>query len=312
MMAPMILRCCLLLLTFFFATILPAYADSKNKLTVVATIRPLHSILSSILQGVSEPRLLLDQNQSPHHFSLRPSQRSLLAHANIVFWVGEELEAFMPRVIKSLPKNVKTVALINSPGLKLLKLRKHHDKETAHEHHPGNTDPHIWLSVDNTIELAKGMSDILALQIPEKRHSIETNLKKLVTKLNDLKTQLNNTFNKRDFSYLVYHDAYQYFENDMNVSPLAAISDDEEQAPGIRHLRYINQLLASRPVSCIIINTLQQPPIVKNLVASSRLIKVYLEPLGQQFSPGPELYFRLMNTIAGGYRQCSRINNSDS
>ncbi len=314
----MILRCHLFLLVFFTSAFAQATEQKHsgsdiagapaNKLAVVATIRPVHSLLSYIMQGSGKPILLLDQTQSVHHYSLRPSQRRTLAHADMIFWIGEALEGFMPRVLNSMPKRIQVIELINTKGLRLLEPRSvpasktlHNDHE--HGHHNETLDPHIWLSIDNALILAAKMTASLSVKNPAQQTLYQNNLKKLTSRLTKEKTKIIQQFNKVNFKYLVYHDAFQYFEEQVNIAPLAAISTDEEHAPGIRHLMQINKLIANNKINCLIYNTPTLPAITRNLV-NNDMRKVYIDPVAQNFKAGPELYFNLLNSLADGYQQC--------
>lgn len=311
----MILRCSLLLLVFFspsvsLANVLASESSAlskplehslTNSLTITTTIRPLHSLLSHIMQGTGTPVLLLDSNQSPHHYSLRPSQRSTLAHSDMLFWIGEPLESFMPRVLKALPKKVKVVELIKTRDLTLLAPRSEHE---GHQHH--QLDPHIWLSIDNAVIIAGVMTDELSRLDKQRQNIYQTNLKNLTAKLLQIKKEIQTSFKETGFNYLVYHDAFQYFEQQINLKPLAAITTDEEHAPGIRHLSEINQLISKNKISCLIYNTPTIPAITRNLVNQKNTKKVYVEPLGQNFEPGLDLYFNLMQSLSTGYQQCSK------
>lgn len=309
----MILRCCLLLLVFFASTAVQAVELSSSsslidhvkvkKLKVVATIRPIHSLLSFIMQGTTEPLLLLDQTQSAHNYSLRPSQRSTLAHADMVFWVGESLESFMPRVLNSLPKKVPVIELMDSKNLVLLKPRSD-DEATAHQHNHGHgsLDPHIWLSIDNALILATEMSLALTLLDPANKAIYNNNLRKLTLRLATKKRKIRKIFSHANFKFMVYHDAFQYFEKQINVKPLIAISTNEEQAPGVRHLSQVNKLIVSNKVNCVIYNTISLPAIARNLINNIR--QIHIDPLAQSFKTGPELYFNLLDSLANGYQQC--------
>jgi len=326
MMAPMILRSHLYRLIFFIAglclssSVVAATPEQPTKLkpqssqktiSVVASIRPLHSLLSQLMQGVAEPVLLLDQNQSAHHFSLRPSQRNTLSHADIIFWIGEPLESFMPRVMKALPRQVKTVALIANKKLHLLQPRS---ADAHHQHGHGQTsiDPHIWLSVDNALAMAGQMLQVLSQSDPEHTANYQENFRQLKSKLHQLKQQLATSLSSKNFNYLVYHDAFQYFEAELKIAPLAAISNDEEHAPGMRHLVFINQLINKKSISCIIFNTSQPPAVARKLTKAGSIQQLFVQPLGQSFKAGPELYFELMSSLAKAYQQCSQLQSPET
>jgi len=309
----MILRCSLLLLIFFTSSTSVAAVTSNiptgstesltKKQTIVTTIRPLHSLLSFIMQGTGQPVLLLDSNQSPHHYSLRPSQRSTLAHSDILFWIGEPLESFMPRVLNALPNNVEVIELITTKGLTILTPRSEENHGT---HHHGQQDPHIWLSIDNAIIISRVMAAALSRIDKTQQAIYQTNLNNLTTRLKSLKKDILSSFQETDVNYLVYHDAFQYFENLIHAKPLAAITSDEERAPGIRHLREINQLITKHKINCLIYHTPTVPAITRNLENHKNIKKIYIEPLGQNLKPGPDLYFELIQSLSTGYQQCSQ------
>lgn len=310
----MILRCRPLLLTFLLLSICtPTFSQTtekqitdddarpaKSHLNILATIRPIHSLLSFIMQGVTSPALLLDQAQSAHHYSLRPSQRRMLSHADIVFWIGESLEGFMPRILKALPDKVLVIELMSIKGLELLEPR------SDDHHHHANLDPHIWLSVSNAIQIARKMADTLSKFNPANRKHYQNNFRLLKNKLTTQKNKISEQFANSKFNYLVYHDALQYFEKQINISPLAAISTDEEHAPGIKHLSMINKIISNNNVNCLIYNTPKLPNIAKNLINNKDILPVVIDPLGKNLETGPELYFDLLDSITDGYRQCHK------
>ena len=301
----MILRCRLLLLIFFLlSSFAPTISQAtegqtaKSKLRVVTTIRPLHSLLSNLMQGVATPVLLLDSSQSVHHYSLRPSQRSTLSHSDILFWVGENLESFMPRVLNAIPKKVQVVELLNTKGLKLLEPRSNT------QHHHSSFDPHIWLSIDNAISIARKMSASLIRFDPEHQLLYQSNLLQLTNKLLEQKKSISAKFIKPEFNYLVYHDALQYFEEQINIAPIATISTDEEQTPGIRHISKINKIIKNNTINCLIYNTPTLPAIARNLIDNKKILTVHIDPLGQNLKADPDLYFNLLDSITNGYVQC--------
>ena len=317
----MILRCCLLLLVFFSPAVAqPAQhsqtesdieSHTQSQLRVVSSIRPLHSLLSAIMHGSGKPALLLDSSQSIHHYSLRPSERRLLANADLLFWIGDALESFMPRILHALPDHTRGVKLIETDQLLLLPPRQTDSNASgSNNHHTHATvDPHIWLSPANAILMAKKMAAVLSEAEPSHAAVYQQNTIKLTARLNQLQKKIRLSFPQKKFNYLVYHDAFQYFEDSIKVKPLAVISTNEEQTPGARHLKRIHKLLTDNKVNCIIYNTSTLPPIVNNLIQDHASLAVYLEPTGQQFKSGEDLYFQLMHTMIDAYKQC-QINNS--
>ena len=139
----------------------------KAEISVVTSIKPLHSLTSYIMEGVGEPELIIDGVASPHNFQIKPSHAKMLQNADLVIWIGEDLESFLPTALKSIPKDAVVFELLDQSGLKKLKFREknifeghddhghdeHAKKEDDHDDHGhddhghghGSFDPHIWL-----------------------------------------------------------------------------------------------------------------------------------------------------------------------
>jgi len=128
------------LLTFFS----PANAETK----VVASIKPIHSLASYLMDGISKPGLIVDGYASPHGFALKPSHAKMLQEADIIFWVGEDLENFLEKPLKSIAKKAEKIELIEIKGLNKLKFRErnifdgHDDHGHDDEHKEDNHDDH--------------------------------------------------------------------------------------------------------------------------------------------------------------------------
>ena len=135
-----------LILTLLLILTIPVQVQaSAEAFNVAVTVKPVHSLVAGVMQGVAEPVLVMGTSASPHHYTLRPSERRALAHASLIFWVGPELESFMPRILGSLDASSRNVALIEAKGLLRLPARTAHHHAAAHS----QIDPHIWLSPQN-------------------------------------------------------------------------------------------------------------------------------------------------------------------
>ena len=218
------------LLTF----ISPANAETK----VVASIKPIHSLVSYLMNGVSKPGLIVDGYASPHGFAMKPSHAKMLQEADLIFWVGEDLESFLEKPLKSIAKKAEKIELMEIKGLNKLKFRERnifdghddhghddgkkeddhgHDdehKEDGHDDHEGHAhgeyDPHIWLDPSNAKVILKDMAEHL-IEKDQKNASIyKSNLKKALKELDKLTKDVKSDLNK-DFKSIVFHDAYQYY-----------------------------------------------------------------------------------------------------
>ncbi|MGB2302020.1 MAG: metal ABC transporter solute-binding protein, Zn/Mn family, partial [Candidatus Puniceispirillaceae bacterium] len=143
--------------TTIFATAMLSSAtiSAQADVYVVASIKPIHSLVSAVMQGVGEPSLLIEGAGSPHNYALKPSQAYELEKANLIFWIGHDLEAFLQRTIENIAPQAVSVPLIESHGIKTLPFREgasfdehDHDKHDEHdhdkhdEHDHGEFDPH--------------------------------------------------------------------------------------------------------------------------------------------------------------------------
>jgi len=138
----------LILSILSFLTLLsPANAEIK----VVASIKPIHSLASYLMDGVGTPDLIVDGYASPHGFALKPSHAKMLQEADIVFWVGEDLENFLEKPLGSIAKKAEKIELLQIKGLEILKFRErnifddhddHGHKDDDHDDHAKKEDDH--------------------------------------------------------------------------------------------------------------------------------------------------------------------------
>ena len=84
----------------FLATI----SISKAEVKVVASIKPIHSLVSYVMDGVGKPDVIVDGYNSPHGFSLKPSHAKMIENADLIIWVGEDLEAFLEKPLNTIAK----------------------------------------------------------------------------------------------------------------------------------------------------------------------------------------------------------------
>lgn len=263
---------------------------------IVTTIQPLQTIVSQITHGITTTDLLISSNQSAHHYQLKPSDRRKLQTADVIFWIGDELETFFPAIIKSLPKEITIVDVISAPNLVLLKPRNAGHAEHAH------LDPHIWLDSQNGIEIARLVTQTLSNLDPVHQQGYQQNLKQLVSQV---KTYQQNKMTGYDIKYLVYHDAYQYFEYEFKLKPLAVISNDENRAPGARHLSALNQLMQHQKVDCIFYTSAIFPDAINVLTKTQKVKTIWLDPVTSGQKNKNIQYSNLLNTFLHKFVECA-------
>jgi zinc transport system substrate-binding protein len=295
---PIILRVTILLLPAASVTAVPS---------VVTTIHPLHSLVSSVMQGVAEPVLLLQGAVSPHDYRLRPSDMRTVSQSDVVFWIGPGFETFLAKPL-ALAKNIKNIALAQASGVELLPLRAGGLWE-AHAHHESdateNFDPHIWLDPRNAAAMAIAIRDSLSAVDPDHAARYQTNTADLLSRLQQLELELNTELAPvKDVPYIVFHDAYQYFEQRFDTAAIGAITLDPERRPGVRRISEIRQRIARSQVRCVFSEPQFEPALVTTLIENTGAKHAELDPLGIAMTPGPQAYFQLLHNLARALRDC--------
>ena len=303
-----------------------AYAEIK----VVASIKPIHSLASYLMDGVKKPDLIVDGYASPHGFAMKPSHAKMLQEADIIFWVGEDLENFLVKPLGSIAKKAEKIELMEIRGLNKFKFRErnifdghddHGHKEDDHDHdkeghkedghddhgHEGHAhgefDPHIWLDPLNAKKILKEMAKHLIENDQANESIYKENLKKANKDLDKLVKQVKSELNK-DFKSIVFHDAYQYFEKRFKVNVLGAFTVNTDVLPGAEQLSEIREIIEHEKVTCVFSEPQFNPDII-NAVAKDTNIKTgVLDPLGATLNPGKGLYFDLISNMAKSFKGC--------
>ena len=331
------IRSALLASTFLFTSTAASTADAKD----VASIKPVHSLVASVMQGVSEPSLLVKGAGSPHTYSLKPSQAKELQAADIVFWMSHDLEAFLENSIESIAKNAKAVSLMDSHGLIKLNFReggafdahdhghddhgddKHddhgHDKHDDHgddkhddhghdkhdDHGHDEVDPHVWLDPQNAKSLVHEIEEHLAEIDPSNAAKYDANAKAVMKKLDALTKEIEADLKPiRDRGYVVFHDAYQYFEKRFGVSAVGSITVSPEVLPGAERVSELRDKVKSLNASCVFSEPQFEPKLVKTITENTDAGTGVLDPLGANIKDGPELYFTLIRNMAKSLKDC--------
>ena len=292
---------------------------AASDLKVVVSIKPFHSLVSTVMQGVSEPALLLNGNNSPHTYSLRPSAAVKLQNADLVFWGGENLEGFLAKPIHSLAAGARVVSFEDTPGLILRPFRsvkewqeldpeskndQDHVKKRKINRLPGN-DPHIWLDPLNAQKITQYLVQILSEFDPDNAQTYHSNGKKTILRLSDLNIQLETKMSSVSSKpYIVFHDAYQYFEKRYQLNPIASVTVNSGTSTSVGRLIDIRKKIKIKKVLCIFTEPQFSPKLVQTVISGTAVKKGILDPIGTSISPGPEMYFTLLNNISHSISTC--------
>jgi len=322
----------------FLTIFVPANAEIK----VVTSIKPIHSLASYLMDGVGKPDLIVDGYSSPHNFALKPSHAKMLQDADLIFWVGEDLENFLEKPLNSIAKKAEKIELIEIKGLKKLKFRERnvfdehdhgykedehddhakkeddhddhdHDKEGhkeddhddhGHEGHAhGEYDPHIWLDPMNAKVILNEMAEHLIENDQKNASKYKDNLKKSNKDLDKLIKNVKSELNK-DFKSIVFHDAYQYFEKRFNVNILGAFTVNTDVMPGAEQLAEIREIIEHDKVSCVFSEPQFNPAIINAVAKDMNINTGILDPLGATLNPGKDLYFDLIGNMSKSFKGC--------
>ena len=298
----------------------PAKADIK----VVASIKPIHSLASYLMDGVGKPDLIVDGYASPHGFAMKPSHAKMLQNADLIFWVGEDLESFLEKPLKSIAKKAEKIELMEIKRLTKLEFRErnifeghddhghdehkeHGHKEDKHDDHQGHAhgehDPHIWLDPMNAKVILSEMAEHLIENDQENASKYKTNLKKANKDIDKLVKKVKSELNK-DFKSIVFHDAYQYFEKRFDVNVLGAFTVNTDVMPGAEQLSEIREIIEHDKVSCVFSEPQFNPDIIKAVAKDTNIKTGVIDPLGATLTPGKTLYFDLISNMSKSFKSC--------
>ena len=286
-------------------------ANPPDKLKVVVTIKPLHSLVAALMQGITEPQLLLDTTQSVHHSHLRPSDYRKLADADIVFWAGTALETFIPTLAKKYQDHVSFISLMQIKGITLLPVRgkqgtSHRSSTDPDADDIRFIDPHFWLSPDNARQVVIGVSQELIAHDRSNESGYLLNRAQTLKRIDQLAKRLDDELDNTRTPFITYHDAYQYFEKEYRLNRVASVNLNEETTPGIRQIRSIKWMITERKIPCLFFEAPTRPAIIDTLLDHSEIQAVELDALGFNLKAGPELWFELLDRIGNKMARCLR------
>lgn len=367
---------------------LTAVSVPAHALNVVASLKPVHSLVSSVMQGVDTPHLLIKGAASPHTYAMRPSDAQALQDADLIFWIGGDLEAFLIKPIESLGLAGKSVVLQEAPGMRTLLVRedatferhshdddedhdghedhddhdghddhekedhhdahghdddhkdkdghddhdhekehahedehdheKEHDHEDEHAHekehdddhedahdHAAHVDPHFWLDPANAKAMVGAIAEALSKADPENADAFMRNAEKTRAALDALIIETTTMMAPlSDKPFIVFHDAYQYFENRFSISAAGAITLTPEEIPGAKRTAEVREKIKDLGAVCVFSEPQFTPRQVEAIVADTGVKQGILDPLGAAIDPSPQQYIQLIQQLAKSFESC--------
>jgi len=286
----------------------PARADVR----VLTSIQPLQLIAAAVQDGVGKPEVLLPPGASPHHYALRPSDVRRVAEVDLLYWIGPDMEGFLPRVLngRSKPK----VAVQTLPGMSLRHFGEDshsHDEheddadEHDHDHRPGSLDAHLWLSTVNARVIAARMASDLSAADPANAARYQSNLSSFVQRLDALdqrlKTRMAGVSGK---PFFVFHEAFDYFESTYGLKHTGVFSVASEVQPGAQHVAAMRKRLQEVGKTCVFSEPPLRPRLAETLTAGLPVKLAELDALGGTLPVTAQGYEQLLESLGNGLAGC--------
>ncbi len=331
------------LISSVFIAFLTTNSISKAEVKVVASIKPIHSLVSYVMDGVGKPDVIVDGYNSPHGFSLKPSHAKMIENADLIIWVGEDLEAFLEKPLNTIAKKAINIEIMDLSGIKKLKFReknifeghddhghghkkeKHdehghgHKKEDKHDDHEhkkekhddhgheghahGEHDPHVWLDPMNAKVIVKEIEKQLVKLDPDNSSKYKANSKKAQSELDNLTKNIKKDL-KGNLRFVVFHDAYQYFENRFGIKVLGALTVNPDVLPGAEQLSEIREVIEHEKVNCLFSEPQFNPAIIKSIAKDTKIKTGVLDPLGATLDKGKGMYSELLQSMYASFKGC--------
>ena len=322
------------LLILSLTTALSGGLASAEVPQVAVDIAPVHSLVTRVMDGVGAPNLVIQVGASPHEYNLRPSEAQALQDANLVFWIGSDLTPWLADAIQTLAPNASMTALLESEGTIELEFResalfeahahgdhdedKHadhddhddhdEDKHADHDDHDdhGAHDPHAWLSPQNAKTWLNVIASKLSAADPKNAGIYFSNAAAGQTEIDALIAEVNVTLKPvRGMNFIVFHDAYQYFENDFDFPASGAISISDASDPSPARIQEIQGRISNEGIDCVLAEPQFNSGLVATVMDGSEAKTGILDPLGAGLQPGAKLYPELIRNLSKALTNCS-------
>jgi zinc transport system substrate-binding protein len=320
----------------------PATAWAEGGPEIVASIKPVDSLVAAVMQGVGRPHLIVDGGVSPHTYSMTPEDARALERAAAVFWVGPDVETFLQRPLGALARDARVVALQDTEGLVRLRFREggafeahdhghgaadgaghahehaeedhehehehaehDHDHDHDHAHGHGEFDAHYWLDPANAEIFVRRIAEVLSAVDPDHAGLYARNAEKTSQRLAVLTEEMATRLAPvSGRGFVVFHDAYQYLEHRFGLSAVGSVTVTPGVTPGAQRIAEIRGKIESLEASCIFAEPQFEPRVVTMLAAETGAQSGVLDPLGADLADGPDLYFEMMRRNAEALRDC--------
>ena len=322
-----------IIILFFFSSV---NVFASETIGIITTIKPIDSLVSAVVGDTGKTISLIPSETSPHEFRLKPSDARALQNGNIIFYISPHLETSIVKVFETLPKNIKIINLMEETGIEHLSIRDneawelhdHHDDEKhdnhdkhaqkdehddhdkhaqkdEHDDHKSKDDVHIWLDPENAIKIIKKVNTELSFFFPENAKIYDENATKIINKIKSLKKQLKKELLPiKEKPYIVFHDAYQYFEKTFGLNAVGSIALEDDIASSPKQISFIKNKIIKSKASCVFQEPQFDNKLVKTVIEGTQAKIGTLDPLGFGIKEKEDFYLQLLRNMSKNLKEC--------
>ncbi len=283
--------------------------SAQAEVRVLTSIKPLQLIAAAVQDGVAIPEVLLPPGASPHNYALRPSDVRKVQSVDLLYWIGPDMEGFLPRVLNG--RTLPSVAVQDLPGMKLRRFAEdsHSHAEDAdehdHDHRPGTLDAHLWLSPVNARVIANKMAADLSVADPANAERYQSNAKAFDERLDALDQRLKKRLASVEGKpYFVFHEAFDYFEDAYGLKHTGVFSVAAEVQPGAQHVAAMRARLQEVGKTCVFSEPPLRPRLAETLVAGLPVKLAELDALGGYTPATAQGYEQVLEKLGNDLAGC--------
>ncbi len=287
---------------------------------MAVSIAPIHSLVAAVMDGAGVPELLIPAGQSPHGYALRPSSVKHIYAADLIIWIGPDYEIALAGAIAQAHAQVHAQASKSGATKSLASLRElqtyppraqdnHKDQYDGVAKQQGGTpmsiDPHVWLSTANAAVMVNHFRAWLIAIDAENSATYRRNAARVIARINLLHRHLEQQLRSvQTIPYLVFHDAYQYFEKEFHLNRVGAVAASPERSPGARRIQALRKVITAHGVKCLFTEPQFESRLIPVLIENTDVSLGQLDPLATESQPGTELWFELMTELGKSLTHC--------
>ncbi|WP_124337477.1 zinc ABC transporter substrate-binding protein [Pseudomonas chlororaphis] len=292
-----------------FTASLFVISSAQAEVRVLTSIKPLQLIAAAVQDGIAVPEVLLPPGASPHNYALRPSDVRKVQSVELLYWIGPDMESFLPRVLKG--RSLPSLAVQDLSGLKLRHFAEdnHSHAEEAdehdHDHRPGSLDAHLWLSPVNARVIADRMAADLSAADPANAARYQSNAKAFDARLDALDARLKARLAPiAGKPYFVFHEAFDYFEDAYGLKHAGVFSVAAEVQPGAQHVAAMRTRLQEVGKTCVFSEPPLRPRLAETLVAGLPVKLAELDALGGYTPATAQGYEQVLEKLGNDLAGC--------